>query len=46
VGRSVSRLPIRPERVIDGHSVSTMAGGFAIGHLSNWRRNRFAYWAK
>ena len=29
-----------------GVALVAMAGGFAIGRLSNWHRNRFAYWAK
>jgi hypothetical protein len=29
-----------------GMALVAMAGGFAVGRLSNWRRNRFAYWAK
>ena len=29
-----------------GVALVAMAGGFAIGRLSNWRRNRFAYLAK
>ncbi len=29
-----------------GVALVAMAGGFAVGRLSNWRRNRFAYLAK
>jgi len=29
-----------------GVALVAMAGGFAIGRLSNWHRNHFAYWAK